>query len=265
MDPSSDTTGAACRGLFAHAVSRLSAGQAGELRRSPPRGRGEPFSAGALKHFDEQTLVVLAALEAAIRDAGLPPDFPFDGWGVLAAPRYLGRAAMVTSMARFHAEGAWGVSPHMVPYRSLHSISGTASQFLQAHGPNFGVGGGAGGVGELFLAGLALLEQVRLPGLWLVASRIEPDGGVGDNGRPAAGASCEALALALAPEASGAPWALEYAPAPPLDFDGLAGVLEALANGPRAGVVGGGGRLSAYRCHAVPGPHFSLVGARSTT
>lgn len=231
MDPSCDTAGVVRRGLLAHAAVRLSVEEVGEMRRAPLWACGEPFSVSSLKHFDEQTLAVIVALQTAIRDAGLMPDpsaCPFRDWGALAAPRFLGRAPMVSSMARFHAEGAWGVSPHMVPYRSLHSISGTVSQLLKIHGPNFGVGGGHGGVGELLLSGFALLGTMRLPGVWLVASRIEPDHGVGDNGRPAAGASCEAVALALIPETSGCPHTLGYDPAAPLDFDALARLLTSL-------------------------------------
>lgn len=242
MDPPRDTTGSARRGLLAHAVVRLPVEEVAAMRRAPLAWCGEPFPASSLKHFDEQALAALAALQSAIRDSGLWPDpaaRPFRDWGVLASPRFLGRASMVPSMARFHTEGAWGVSPHMIPYRSLHSVSGTASQFLQAHGPNFGVGGGHGGVGELLLAGLALLGSMRLPGLWLLASRIQGDRGVGENGHPPAGASCEAIALALSPRAGDTALALDQEAAAAFDFDSLARWLGAASRRPPAAQRGG--------------------------
>ena len=62
----------------------------------------------------------------------------FGRWRVLAAPRFLGRAAFERRSPSILAEGAWGVSPHLIPGHSLHSPSGTISQALQAHGPNLG-------------------------------------------------------------------------------------------------------------------------------
>ncbi|MFO0878411.1 MAG: hypothetical protein U0840_13820 [Gemmataceae bacterium] len=209
------TSGRIICGLRAHGAVSLSLDEIAAMRRSPLQGCGEPFSISALKHIDEQTLGVLAALQAAMRSSGLPGEpgsSYYAQWGALAAPRYLGRAMMSPSVARFKAEGAWGVSPHMVPYRSLHSISGTVSQFLSLHGPNFGVGGGDSGVAELLLTGMPLLASMRLPGLWLVASRVEPEQTPTEEGRPAAGSYCQAVALALVPESEPASHRLELLP-----------------------------------------------------
>lgn len=221
-------------GLLAHAVVRLSVAQTVDMRRAPLQGLGAPFSVSALKHLDEQTLAALAAVRAALTFSSLA-DASFEEWGVLAAPRYLGRALLPITVARFHAEGAWGVSPHLVPYRSLHSLSGTLSQFLGLHGPNFGVGGGPGCVAELMLAGLTTLASMDIPGLWLVASQIEPEGQASAAGRPAEDSRCEALALALVPEQTpGVLARLEWSPEQPeregltLDFDVLASLLESL-------------------------------------
>ena len=124
----------------------------------------------------------------------------FRDWGVVAAPRFLGQPAMAAALKRFQAEGAWGVSPHLIPHRSLHSISGTVSQALKIHGPNFGVGGGPGGPADALLAAAAMLEGQHLPGVWLVLRlpwtpsrrRTKRDGR-----RP--GGMCVGLALALRP------------------------------------------------------------------
>ncbi len=250
-DPESTTPGTATCGLAAHAAVRLSVEEAQALRKAPLRGCGDVFSVSSLKHFDEQTLAVLAALKLLLGDAAQEAAGAFHGWGVLAAPRYLGRAMMGPSIARFHEEGAWGVSPHLVPHRSLHAISGTVSQFLKAHGPNFGVGGGPGCVAEALLAASAVLQGMRPPGVWLVLSRVEPEMHLGDGGRPHRDALCEAVVLALVPAGSPARALLEVtAGAPgkgiePIDFDALARLDEALARrGPVAYTLGDFGQVS---------------------
>jgi hypothetical protein len=264
LDPSCHTAGprsangVISAGLLAQAVVRESVAAISEMRRTPLQGCCEPFAVSALKHFDEQTLAVLKAVLLVIDELRVDrAGSSFRDWGVLAAPRFLARALMIPSMARFHAEGAWGVSPHLVPYRSLHSISGTVSQFLKIHGPNFGVGGGPGAAGELLLSGCTLLLSMHLPGLWLVASRIEPDQGLGDNGRPSDEASCEAIALALVPEGIAAPYRLEFTPGGPVEFSALAGLLDTLTTRSVATLtLGDGGRLVIRRSIPVTGPHF---------
>jgi hypothetical protein len=103
-------------------------------------------------------------------------------------------------------------------------MSGAISLALGTHGPNFGVGGGPGCEGEALLAGLALLEGMGLPGVWLVLSRVEPEGPADpDTGQPAAGSCCLALALALVP--SNSPLAvtgLDLTPGSPTSFAQLA-------------------------------------------
>src|SRR5205823_2855913 len=145
----------------------------------------------------------------------------FTDWGVLAAPRYLGRSAMAVALQRFAAEGAWGLSPHLIPHHSLHSVSGTISQALKINGPNIGVGGGPGSGAEAFLAATALLSAGQVPGVWVVLTGWDPEysgerpvrpglnghahttnghanGHVhGLNGHAPAGPLCGAVALAL--------------------------------------------------------------------
>jgi hypothetical protein len=140
-----------------HGLVRASLDQIPGLRRP----------ASLLKQADEQTVVGLAAVSQAIERAGLAGTC-FTDWGILAAPRYLGRAATIAALDRFAAEGAWGVSPHLIPHRSLHSQPGTISMALQSHGPNLGVGGGPEGAAEALLAAAALCSRNAPPGLWLV-------------------------------------------------------------------------------------------------
>jgi hypothetical protein len=107
---------------------------------------------------------------------------------------------MIVSLQRFLAEGAWGVSPQMIPHRSLHSPSGTVSHALRIHGPNFGVGGGPEGAVEVLLAAAAMLERGQLPGLWLMWTAQEPEGEMDEAGHGDPNTICRALAVALTPE-----------------------------------------------------------------
>lgn len=160
-------------GLAASGTRRVSTDAVAALRQMPGP-RGNPLPNGFLKHIDEQTLVGLAAVLQAIREYDLL-DTCFTEWGVLAAPRFLGRACLAVALQRFALEGAWGVSPHLIPHRSLHSLSGTVSQALSIHGPNFGVGGGPESASEVLLTAAALLAEGQVPGVWVVLTGWDPD------------------------------------------------------------------------------------------
>jgi hypothetical protein len=189
---------AVCCEVAADAVLRVSLESLPELRRNPGSCVGEPLPVSFLKHADEQTVAGLAAVYRAIRTSASPPQC-FRDWGVVAAPRFLGRPTMAAALQRFAVEGAWGVSPHLIPHRSLHSLSGTVSQALKIQGPNFGVGGGAYGVVEALLAATALLERKCLPGVWLVLTCLDPELPPDASGRSAPGTQALGLALALTP------------------------------------------------------------------
>jgi hypothetical protein len=131
---------------------------------------GEPLPASVLKHLDEQTVAALVAAYRAVQNHGLTTT-SFTDWGVLAAPRFLGRLALAHTLQRYALEGAWGISPHVIPHRTLHAVSGTLSLALGIHGPNFGIDGGpGGGAAQALLAATALLSEQRLPGVWMVLS-----------------------------------------------------------------------------------------------
>jgi hypothetical protein len=160
---------------------------------------------GQLRQADEQTVVGLAAVTQALAQLGEEP-VRHSAWGVLGAPELLGRTVMAQTLACFAQEGAWGMSPHLIPHRSLHALSGTISQALGLHGPNCGVGGGPGAAAEGLLAAATLLEDATVPGLWLVCTR----------GLSASENDWlwQAVALALAADARRALLCLEICPAP---------------------------------------------------
>src|SRR5262249_22094470 len=196
------------------------------LPQQPGPPPGEPLSASLLKHLDEQTLVALGAVFHAIKDHGLG-NTCFTDWGILAAPRFLGRANLAVALHRFQLEGAWGISPHLIPHHSLHSISGTVSQVLKVHGPNFGVGGGPHAADEGFLTAAALLAGDRVPGVWLILTGYDPElvpenpAMASSNGKPAALPSCGAVALALVAARPGSPSLKLHIAAGPVPGAGL--------------------------------------------
>jgi hypothetical protein len=161
-----------------------------------------------LRYSDEQTVAGTAAVFAAIEAMGTGPD-RFEGWGVVAASRYLGRANLAAALRSFRAEGVWGTSPHLIPHFALHSPSGTISLALGLHGPNVGAGGGLHAAAEGFLAALTWLTAGVVPGVWLVLSGWTPElvpekrEGATETphppGTPHAEIECQALALALRP------------------------------------------------------------------
>jgi hypothetical protein len=193
-------SGSACD-LLAYAAVRVLPEELPALRQHPGPGLGERLPAGLLKHADEQTVVGLAAILEAIDRYRLT--LPFTDWGVLGATRFLGRVTLAASMRRFAAEGAWGLSPHLIPHRSPHALSGTISQALKIHGPNFGVGGGPHGAGEAVLTAAALLGTRPLPGAWVVLTGWDPEPAPDRDGGSATPAACCAAALALVPARAG--------------------------------------------------------------
>jgi hypothetical protein len=184
--------------VLGYGLFRMSPAEVPALRRRPgpvPEGWGPP-APSLLRNSDEQTIAGLCAVFAAINGMRLPRD-RYEGWGVVAASRFLGRANLARALQSFLAEGVWGTSPHLIPHFALHSASGTISLGLGLHGPNLGVGGGLHAAAEGFLTALTWLSSGVVPGVWLVLSgwspELVPDR---DGGSPTA-IDCQALAIAL--------------------------------------------------------------------
>lgn len=183
------------------------------LRKAPSSSHKFPLS--LLKNADEQTVVVLAALMEAVEGLGQPLD-TYRDWGVLGAPRFIGRDCIGQAIPEYTREGPWSVSPHIIPHRSLHSTSGTITLALGSGGPNHGVGGGPDGETEGLLAALAMLWERPVPGVWLTLSRVTPVTHCDISlGRPPDGSAVEALVLALTREGPGV--ALRMDPTPTTD------------------------------------------------
>jgi hypothetical protein len=98
---------------------------------------------------------------------------------------------MVESLQKFREQGAWSVSPHIIPHCTLHSLSGLLSQVLGLHGPNIGAGGKPGGESEALTVAAAWLAADRLPGVWVVLTGWDVESPTN------AGATCQAAVLAL--------------------------------------------------------------------
>ena len=264
--------------VAARARVRIPLEAAAELRRCPVPGSNLP--ATFLKHADEQSIVGLAAVYRAIHDHGLNPE-GFHHWSVLGGSCALGRPTLASALQKFFEEGAWGVSPHLIPHRSLHSLSGTISHALKIHGANYGVGGGPSSPAETLLAAAAMLGTERVPGVWVVLTTLDPDAAPDRAGNLPPGTHLLGIALALTLPAAepigprlclraGEPTALT---GPPLDLPRLAALLDRL-QGPSAGTLAcemdGGARLElkwpatteAVRRDAACGlrpPHLSVV------
>jgi hypothetical protein len=196
--PGAEADPATACDLLAYASVQVAPESVPALRLKPGPGAGERLPVSYLKHADEQSVVGLAAVLQAVAQHHLAT-MPFTDWGVLGAPRFIGRVAMAVAMHRFAAEGAWGISPHLIPHRSLHALSGTVSQALKIHGPNFGVGGGPYGAAEALFTAAALLGTRPLSGVWIVLTGWEPEPVPAPDGRTATPAVCNAVALALVP------------------------------------------------------------------
>jgi hypothetical protein len=163
---------------------------------------GQPLPASLVKHSEDQTLAAVAALYVALTTRGWLGQ-SFADWGVIAAPNFFGRTGNAHSIERFGQEGPWGVSPHVIPHHSLHAVSGTISQLLKVHGPNFGISGAAQACQDAFLIAAALLAEGGVPGLWLLLSGHERERVPVESGKtePGRAVVCEAVAMALVPAA----------------------------------------------------------------
>src|SRR5262245_16139178 len=171
------------------------------LRKALPAWAPPDTPGHFLKHADEQTVVAVAALDQAIGSSGLPIDECRE-WAIIAAPRFIGRAAGTVTLDRFGRGGGPAISPHLIPQHSLHSISGALSILFRNRQPNFGVGGTAASLAEGLLAALTLPSQ-SCPGVWLVGTAWEPEPRVDERSQILGNVICYGVALAFPAAAGG--------------------------------------------------------------
>lgn len=183
--------------VAASAVLRADAAAIALWRKQPIELGGQKLSASFLKNADDQAVLAVRAVLKVI-DHECWHERSFADWGVLAAPQLFGRISIASTIERFRAEGAWGVSPHLIPNQSIHAISGTISQALKIHGPNFGVCGGPNSGPDAFLIALAMLSDGALPGLWLVLTGHEREW-IPAPGQSETPPTCHGIAMALMP------------------------------------------------------------------
>lgn len=193
---------AVCCHVAAHASVEAQAAELPTFRQQLAQMWAGTLSVPLFRQADDQTILGLAALSRALEAADLRAD-SFTEWGVLGAPRFFGRAAHAASLERSKADGPWGVSPHFVPHRSLHSLPGMVSLALRARGPNLGVGGGPGGETEALLTAATLLQGGHLPGVWVIFTGFDPEPVPTPQGEIPGDSVCRAAALALTPAQPG--------------------------------------------------------------
>jgi hypothetical protein len=199
--------------------------------------RDTPVGVGAVRlpanfhrYSDGQAVAGVEAVFRAIRAAGWEQR-SFADWGVVAAPRFLGRLVAARALNRFAHDGPFAGSPFYVTHHSLHAVAGMLSVALGLRGPSFGAGGGAESLAEGLLAALTAAGEGSAPGLWAVFSECEPEAvpdAEGANTRPGI---CRAVALALTGTAGPAGLRLRAAVPPAEAGASLAG-LAAFLTGP---------------------------------
>jgi hypothetical protein len=187
--------------LCAWGTARVELSDIASLRKRLPAWVPPDTPGHFLKYADEQTVVAIAAVDRAIQSHALNLAESRD-WAIVAAPRFIGRMSGPTILDRFIRGGSQGVSPHVIPQHSLHSVSGALAILLASHGPNVGVGGGPDSLDNAFLTALSLPSACRSQGAWIVATAFDPEPAFGAEGRLLNAPACHAVALAIDAQAA---------------------------------------------------------------
>jgi hypothetical protein len=235
VQPHRPETLVAIRGQAMLAVARSAIDP---LRDAAPPAGGAALPPRFLRHADEHTVVGINALSAAIGAAGFSAA-DLATCAVVAAPRLAGRPAAARTLTGWAAQGHATVSPHIVPWCSLHAMASAVSVALGCHGPHLGVGGGPEAVGEA-LGILPWLVGHGGGAVLLVATGWDDEPLLATDGSGASDPVCRAVAVVVAPAAHGGLRLVHVAspaPRPRRDADELLrfGHFAAAAAGPAAG------------------------------
>jgi hypothetical protein len=188
--------------LGAFGVVRVPFEEIAALRKAPGPWEGPKLPLSLMKHADHQTILAISAVIHAIDDFGWHGR-SFADWGVVAAPRFLGRVFLAAALDRFARLGVPGMSPLIIPTLSLHAVAGSVSMAIKSLGFNFGVGGGPGHLVEALLLALASREDHGVPGIWVVATAFDPEPVPDTAGHSTVPAVGHGVALALTPTTLG--------------------------------------------------------------
>ena len=155
-----------------------------------------------LRHADEQTVIgVRSLLKAMASDTQKNTDISNDA--VIAATCLAGQPAAARTMIGLRDKGPVGVTPHIVPQCSLHSVASAASVGFGMHGPNFGVGGGTHCVSEGLLLSVTLAPMLATTSptsrIWLICTGWDQQPSLGTNGEATNDPLCRGLTLLLRP------------------------------------------------------------------
>jgi len=188
-------------GIEGWGYARSSLTEIAPYRKSLPPWASEEAGHLFLKYADDQTVMAVRAIDRAFAAGFVTPEEQRD-WSVIVASQYLGRQACAVLLNRFQKCGATGVSPHIIPHHSLHSVSGALSILLGSRGLNVGIGGGTGALSEGLLAAEDFFALDQSQGAWLVATGWDPEPVLDAEGKCLNEPVCHAVALALRPGTS---------------------------------------------------------------
>ncbi|MFN0016994.1 MAG: hypothetical protein ACKVP0_01975 [Pirellulaceae bacterium] len=176
--------------------ARCSAAEIAGLRKTIPRWAAADTQAHFFKYSDEQTILAVRALDSLIEGNGIDIK-ELANCAVIAAPQFLGRVQGANAFARFLHNGAQGISPHLIPQHSLHSVSGAISVLLGSQGVNLGVGGGPHSLDDAFLTAATLLKSGNAKSCVLVCTAWDPEPLPNRDGQCTNEPICHAFAFAL--------------------------------------------------------------------
>jgi hypothetical protein len=182
--------------IIAGGTARMTIPELAKSRKELMQFLPKPLSPQLLRYSDEQTLASLVAISEAIRSANMTNN-DFHDWAIVSSSRSLGRTAFAGVIDKYQDEGPWGVSVHVIPHCTSHSVAGTVSLALQSHGPCLGAGVAGNDELDALLAAACILRQPDWFGAWIVFSAWSPELEIDKAGRPVSESLCLAAAIAV--------------------------------------------------------------------
>jgi hypothetical protein len=180
--------------IIAGGTARLTFPELAKRRKELMDDLPKSLSLQFLRHSDEQTLTSLLAISEAIRSANMARN-DFHDWAIVSSSRNLGRSAFAAAVDKYRDEGPWGVSVHVIPHCTAHSVAGTISLALESHGPC--IGAGLENDSDALLAAACILQRPNWFGAWVVFSAWSPELAIDATGRPNSESMCLAAAIAV--------------------------------------------------------------------